>query len=250
MWLGAQGLSAQVAKTFYENGNLKSTVPLNEEGQFDGTGYTFYQTGEMAMETQYVAGIREGEEKEYYPDGTLLGACKYWEGEREGWYQGYYENGKPQLKQHWEKGKRQGPMWLYHPNGELRVFAMLEQDSTVFAQHFDEDGRLVNELFKEFHTPIDTALIGVPVVELEREPLVLEQGTVNRTKVYIPGVPTKYLSYFSPHGQILPSDDPQFPLALVPHEKARQFVLYLRIQTHPEARPILLKKVELPVQLR
>lgn len=241
-------LPAQVAKTFYENGNLQSTVPLNEAGLLEGLGYTFYQTGELAMETRFQAGRREGEEREFYPDGTLLGVCSYVEDKREGWYLGYFENGQTKLRQYWQNGVKQGPMLVFFEDGGLHLFAQMEQDSTVFAQRFDEQGKLLNELLKPFSEPIDTAWIGEPVLELLTQQKTLIPGKPNAAKVYLPGVPTAYLSFHSPQGKIRANNDPAWPLLLVPEGKPPSFDLYLRIKTHPEAQAILTKQIRLGVE--
>jgi hypothetical protein len=239
-------VSAQNAKTYYENGNLKASVPVSEDGFFEGKGYTFYQDGEMAMETNYERGKREGWETEYYPTGEVLGECYYKDDLRQGWYTGYHLNGAIKLKQHWADGKKEGPMQVYFENGKLHMFALMQGDSTVFAQRFDEEGELLNEILKPSFAYIDTALMGEPIVRLEQGDK-LQKGKLNTAKAFIPGVPTAFISYFSPHGQVLTTEDTAWPLALIPKGNAEHFVLYLRIKTHAEAQPVLLKKIKLGV---
>lgn len=241
-------LEAQTAKTYYENGNLKTSVPIDKAGRFDGEGYTFYQSGEMAMKTLYEEGKRQGTETEFYPNGNVLGECAYIDDMRQGWYWGYYENGKPRFKQSWENDHKSGPMWVYYQSGGLRMFAMMQADTMVFAQHFDESGRLQNEIVKEFGRPIDTTHLGQPVIELADQREELRADFFNPVRVYIPGLPTSYLSFFSPHGKIIENEDQQYPLAFIPRKGEEQFVLYLRIRTHPEALPIKLQSIKLAVE--
>ncbi|MEM6346905.1 MAG: hypothetical protein AAF927_23655 [Bacteroidota bacterium] len=237
----------QEVKTYYENGNLKSSVPINDDGLFSGEGHTFYQSGEMAMKTHYDKGLRQGTEREYYPDGKILGECTYVNDKRQGWYLGYYQNGKPKFKQAWENDRKSGPMWVYYTSGELRMFAMMQADTMVFAQHFDEEGHLRNEIIKEFGRPIDTTHLGTPVIEFANKNQRLNSDIFNPVRVYIPGLPTSYLSFFSPHGKIVENEDEKFPLAFIPRRGEDQFVLYLRIKTHPDALPIKLQSMRLEV---
>lgn len=239
--------SAQEVKTYYENGNLKSSVPINHDGLFSGEGFTFYQSGEMAMKTIYEEGKRQGPEREYYPDGQILGECIYVNDKRQGWYTGYFQDGKPKFKQAWENDQKSGPMWVYYSTGELRMFAMMQADTMVFAQHFDDEGHLQNEIIKEFGRPIDTTHLGRPVIELANEQQNLHSDIFNPVRVYIPGLPTSYLSFFSPHGKIIENGDDKFPLAFIPRKGEEQFALYLRIKTHPDAMPIKLQRVILKV---
>ncbi|MFK7920694.1 MAG: toxin-antitoxin system YwqK family antitoxin [Bacteroidia bacterium] len=239
--------NGQEIKTYYENGNLKTSVPVNSDGLFSGEGFTFYQSGEMAMKTFYNQGKRQGTEREYYPDGMILGECTYVNDKREGWYTGYYQNGRPKFKQAWESDKKSGPMWVYHDSGGLRMFAMMQADTMVFAQHFNEEGSLQNEIVKEFGRPIDTTHLGQPVIEFANESEVLRSDFFNPVRVYIPGLPSPYLSFFSPHGKIIENGDAKYPLAFIPRKGETQFVLYLRIKTHPEALPIKLQSMILEV---
>ncbi|MEL7530876.1 MAG: hypothetical protein AAFN10_06195 [Bacteroidota bacterium] len=237
----------QEVKTYYENGNLKSSVPINGDGLFSGEGFTFYQSGEMAMRTHYDDGLRQGTEREYYPDGNVLGECTYVNDRRQGWYHGFFQNGKPKFKQAWENDQKSGPMWVYYNTGELRMFAMMQADTMVFAQHFDEQGHLRNEIIKEFGRPIDTTYLGAPVIEFANKSQSLQSAIFNPVRVYIPGLPSSYLSFFSPHGKIIENGDEKFPIAFIPRKGEEQFVLYLRIKTHPDALPIKLQSVMLEV---
>jgi hypothetical protein len=240
-------LPAQVEKVYDDQEHLQTINPINEAGMLEGLGVSFHPSGAVARETPFVDGQVEGEEKEYDEMGRLIGKVSYQEGLREGWYLGYYPDGQLRMKQGWQAGKRQGNMLVYYPDGALRMFVVMDQDTIQFAQHFDPKGKLTNEKVGFIEQELDTTL-------WERPRIFLAQGEFLRSdqptpvRVIVPGVPTEFIRFYSPDGEVGLSQNPAYPLLLFPKAGASEFTLYLQIKTHTRAQAAVLQQLSLAVQ--
>jgi hypothetical protein len=236
---------AQTEKVYDDAEKLVSINPIGPEGVLEGVGYTFHENGAVAMETPWVAGKIEGTEKEYYPDGTLKSVCPYQDGVRHGMYIGYHPDGSVKLRQPWVEGLRQGKTYMYYPDGSLYLLGYMEGDSLMFAQRFDENGRLISERLGQVTTPLDTAELPPPVVRLEKGGT-LRAGVPHAAQVFIPGIPTAYISITSPDALVESTGLEQWPVLLVPAQ-AGFCTLYLTARTHTKAGASLVRKVVLKV---
>jgi len=240
-------LSAQVEKVYDDREHLQTINPINQAGMLDGGGSSFHPSGAIAKETPFVEGRIEGEEKEFDEMGRLVGKVSYRDGLKEGWYLGYYPSGKLRMKQGWKAGKRQGNMLVYYSEGALKMFAVMDQDTIQFAQHFDPKGKLTNEKVGFISQALDTTLWEKPRIFLaEADHLRSDQPTPAR--VVVPGVPTEFIRFYSPDGEVGLNQDPAYPLLLYPKADASEFTLYLQIKTHTTAQPAVLQHLNLSVQ--
>ena len=73
-----------IKTTYYENGQLKSTVQLNENGERNGTWESYYKTGQLKNKGEYKNGEQEGVWEEYYKDGEQKSKEEYKNGMQEG----------------------------------------------------------------------------------------------------------------------------------------------------------------------
>jgi hypothetical protein len=239
-------LSAQSVEFYYDDGTKKSMIPLNSKGIYEGIGYEYHPNGVIAAVIPYVDGKIEGIYREYYDDGNLKSECEYIAGEKDGIYSGYYRGGQLQISQHWVKGEKEGDMFVFYSNGMLRMYSLLENDSILFAQRFDDQGMLNREKISFIAAPIDTSRLPSPEIFCRYGHNLLKNKP-NPVQVFIPQVPSKFISYASPSGKISRSEVNGFPLMLTPDPGVDEFILYLRIKTHSSARPIMMKMVKIPV---
>ncbi len=64
------GVLEGLAKTYYENGNLKAELPY-KDGVLEGLAKTYYENGNLAGEESYKNGKCEELAKTYYENGSL-----------------------------------------------------------------------------------------------------------------------------------------------------------------------------------
>ncbi len=223
-WMtGAAVVFGQQFTTFYPDGTVQSVTPLNEAGEFEGLGMEYYPDSKLAAEVPYLAGKVHGKVREYYPDGSL------------------------KLEHSFNQGRKEGRMYLYGTNGTIRMLALMEADSVLMSQRFDEQGRLMSEFSGWFEQPVDTSDLVAPAVWLHHGEALLS-GKPNLAQVYILGFPSNLISFASPSGAIEKSGREDFPLLLTPNPGETEFLLYLRLRLSSPAQPGILKLLRLPVQ--
>ncbi|TAE50366.1 MAG: toxin-antitoxin system YwqK family antitoxin [Bacteroidetes bacterium] len=239
-------LSAQIEKVYDDLEQLVAVNPINVEGYLDGVGVNFHANGAIATETPFVNGKIEGEEREYYEDGRLKSVCPYRNNLREGVFTGYFPDGGVRIRQEWSQGQRHGNTFIYYPDGSIRAYGKWEYDEMVFAQRFSETGMLLEERLDYMRIPLDTAVMGeVKVVFPEGKGL--KKGHSTDLQVFVPLVPTAFLSFSTQDGAVGLGESEAFPLALLPGRDVTELKLYVQIRTHSDAGPSLLKSVVLPV---
>ena len=241
-------LIAQIEKVYDEHERLKTINPLSASGVWDGLGYTFHTNGGVAKETPYVSGKIVGVEKEYYENGNLRSVCQYQEGVREGLYQQYYDDGNVKMSQEWKRGVKQGKLHVYDPVGNLSMYAIMEMDTVVFVQRFDEKGQLVAEKLGKLAEAIDSTEIGEVFCFVEDGEELLA-GSENAVSVVVAKLPSSYMKFSSPDGSINRGEETDaFPLILIPETERDFFRLYVQIQLHAYSQSTLVRTIEIPVR--
>ena len=62
---------------YYSNGNLQANLPLDELGQFNGTGKFFYEDGSMQSSGNYTHGFKTGTWQVYDEKGKVTATDSY-----------------------------------------------------------------------------------------------------------------------------------------------------------------------------
>ncbi len=238
-------LYAQVEEAYYDNGARRAKFPLNSAGRYEGIAHTYYLNGNLSASIAYREGQKEGLEQAYYEGGILRYQVPYQQGQRHGQYVGYYPDGSVKIRQDYVYGRKEGHLLAYYPEGQLRMYGLLQADSVCFAQHFDRAGRLLSERLGYVALPLDTgALPGPQVFGLPANGgLAPEQP--QQLQVVLPRIPTAFIHYAAAGAQIRRLV--QGYLEVTPLPGSEGVTLYLRIQTHSDAQPGLLRIVRLPV---
>lgn len=239
---------AQVEKVYDEDERLQTINPLNESGVWEGTGYSFHPNGGVAKETPFVEGRIIGEEKEFYENGNLRSLGRYTDGVRNGIYSEYFNDGTLKLSQEWEMGVKQGELNVFDEDGNLSMYAILDHDSVVFAQRFDEAGNLISERLRVLSHEIDTTGLGEPYLFFPDEK-VLQRDTANQLSIFFPKVPSDFIQYSSPDGTISSEGgSAKYPLVLTPYTSGDVFRLYLRLKVRSEAQATFMRTISIPVE--
>ncbi|MEM7375617.1 MAG: hypothetical protein AAF587_43900 [Bacteroidota bacterium] len=239
---------AQVEKVYDEDERLQTVNPLNESGVWEGVGYSFHPNGGVSKETPFVKGRIIGEEKEFYENGNLRSLGTYIEGVRDGVYVEYFNDGTIKLRQEWEMGIRQGELTVFDEDGNLSMYAILDHDSVVFAQRFNDQGNLISERLGFVEGLIDTTNLEEPHLFI-KEGNQLQRDTANQVSIFFPKVPSKFVEYSSPDGTISSRGASiEYPLVLTPYTDGDEFRLYLRVKVRSEAQATFMRTIRIPVK--
>lgn len=239
-------LSAQVYETFYPDGSLKSRTALNDKGQREGVAQHFFPGGALSGEVPYLEDQRQGTAKTYFPDGTLQSVSPYVGDQRHGIATTYDSSGIILQTQMWQNDRKEGDLKIYFQSGGLQFYGLTTRDSLLFSQRFNEQGLLIEEQYQGLFQPLDT--LGLPEAQYylaEGDSLAPNQQ--NPVSIFIPEVPSQLISFSSPSGEIERNTSPAFPLKLSPHPGEELFVVFLRIKVHPDDRPVLFRRLIIPV---
>ncbi len=106
-------------KTYYESGNIKSSVNY-DDGILSGDAYFYFDTSDNTKKAEAV--FENGELTdtyyEYYKSGTQKAKIEYEEGKAYGNAEFYYPNGKLKIKAEYKRGLKHGKWIYYNERGE------------------------------------------------------------------------------------------------------------------------------------
>lgn len=91
---------------------------LDGRGKREGPARTFYDDGQVWVESGYQGGLLEGAYVERYRGGRKAREGSYQAGLRTGRWTFYYEDGTVQEESSWTKGIPDGPFADYWPSGK------------------------------------------------------------------------------------------------------------------------------------
>ncbi len=106
-------------KTYYESGNIKSSVNY-DNGNLSGDAYFYYDTPDNIKKAEAVFENDEltGTYFEYYKTGTQKAKIEYDSGKAYGDAEFYYPNGKLKIKAEYKKDLKHGKWIYYNEKGE------------------------------------------------------------------------------------------------------------------------------------
>jgi len=171
----------EVKKEYYENGNIKSEIPLKGD-IINGTAKHYYDDGSLKQEVSYINGVKTGLSKNYFHDGTLNWECFYENDKHNGLFKEYSSQGVLILESNLKMGQQNGSTKAYYPNGKIKsiseykngvqfgefkeyyssgkilMFALFEKGETVYYKKYDEQEKVQEEFRLVRITPSDTII--------------------------------------------------------------------------------------------
>jgi uncharacterized protein len=121
---------------FYHKNGAKSIEGSFEDDQKTGPWIGYYETGEKMWEAKYVIrttdmgkiGGIEGKKTTYYPSGRVKIEEEYVNAEKTGKSQEFYENGTPKEIAWYTKDKHNGKSNVYWENGKLKEQGIFQDE--------------------------------------------------------------------------------------------------------------------------
>jgi len=107
---------------FYDNGQLKCVKNKNEDGEWDGLHYGWYNNGEKRYERTYKDGKQDGVETwwDKYENGQKNSEGTYKDGVEHGLWTTWFENGQKRFEITFKDGKEDGLITSWFENGQKR----------------------------------------------------------------------------------------------------------------------------------
>jgi uncharacterized protein len=121
---------------YYHKNGMKSLEGIFEDDQKTGPWTAFYETGEKMWEAKYVirntefgkVGGIEGKKMTYFASGKVKMEEEYVNAEKTGKSQEYYENGTPKEISWFNKDKHNGKSNVYWENGKIKEQGIYQDD--------------------------------------------------------------------------------------------------------------------------
>lgn len=140
------GDDSLLKKEFYSNGKLKSEGIFINDSVKNGWYKTYFETGVIKEEKNYILGKKNGSQKTYFENGSLEKDILFKEGVQHGKAVGYYENGKIKSKGYWQNGKGYGNTLFYYINGTLKQYSCYDLfGETMYVIKWDSLGNKIKE---------------------------------------------------------------------------------------------------------
>lgn len=159
---------------YYESGKLRYKRQIE-------TGYymSYYESGPLEIEAEYLNNELIGAWKKYYENGELEWLVTYKEGYREGPYKNFYENGDIKLEGQNSKDKIEGEEIRYFNNNipEWKGYYSKGVLSKTWTK-FDEKGEKIEKIKFKSGLPIDEKFVGTI------SPTTMADGVFERVPIY------------------------------------------------------------------
>ena len=117
-WRGCLGVDAVGLVYYYQSGQLWMTMDA-VAGEFEGPFERYHRNGELWVKGVYEAGERDGPYELYRDSGRLEEKGTYRADERHGVFESYHENGQLAVRGTYDAGVRHGPYAVYDDDGRL-----------------------------------------------------------------------------------------------------------------------------------
>jgi antitoxin component YwqK of YwqJK toxin-antitoxin module len=117
---------------------------------FSGKAVDLYDSGEMAIEGNFLEGMAHGEETWWFENGNKNSLVTYQRGERHGPHLVWYENGQLQVDVCYNTGKRDGRHAVYYESGQVRSEAYFANDKLegTYTTWFEDGSNRSERVFK------------------------------------------------------------------------------------------------------
>ena len=120
-------------KTYHTNGNLHEMYTINIHNQKHGTYQSWYDNGQLGVQSEYL-------------NGKLHGI-----------YQEWYSNGQLMLQSEYLNGKRHGIRYTWNKNGSLKYIQQFDTDNILVHVNYENNPILI-EIHDEANVESTTLL--------------------------------------------------------------------------------------------
>ncbi|PCJ28051.1 MAG: hypothetical protein COA97_01895 [Flavobacteriales bacterium] len=126
-----------------ENGNSEN-----------GKNKTFYESGELKSENNFIDNVKEGVEIIYFKSGNVEKKYNYYKGQLHGLYISYNENGIKKQSSRYLNGELSGCVKNFYKNGKTKETALFYKDSQLcFGEINTSEEASIEDFFIDMEIP-------------------------------------------------------------------------------------------------
>lgn len=127
------------------DGNLKSIVPCDKNGTYQGEYLEYHKTGKLWERRYYVDGLQEDTTRLFfYKTGETLMEFPMVNDKRHGMVRKFREDGSVEFQQEWSEGQKHGEHTIFYENGTPREVTTYKDGAQTGAYRFySEDSSLI-----------------------------------------------------------------------------------------------------------
>ena len=132
---------------YYPSGKIKERTFVDEQKRTQGTGYTYFENGNIQAESEYSNGKLNGLYKEFYSNGKLKAKGHFQNGIEIDSTSVYFETGKLNMVFVYDEEGAQQKEISYYPNGNIKEeWALLVgKKQFVSGRKYTEAGNLIED---------------------------------------------------------------------------------------------------------
>ncbi len=107
--------------SYYENGEVQSSLHQDEDGKYDGECVWYYANGKKQLSVHYVHGVMNGLSERWHENGELEIRCFYRDNVYDSIFENYDESGHLLSRAKYEKGVLNGSFEQWYGDGKVYV---------------------------------------------------------------------------------------------------------------------------------
>ncbi len=129
-----------------QNLQEKDGLYYQDSELYSGTYLTYYDNGNLKMESAFLEGKKHGDCKLYFEDGTLNEVRSYSNNEMTGTWLTFNKLGVKLAEASYSNGKKDGKWFVWGDNGNLKYELCYDNgEKTGIWKSYDENGVVINE---------------------------------------------------------------------------------------------------------
>jgi hypothetical protein len=151
----------KIDRQYYPNGNLKSKIELNRNGEINGLKTVYYDNKQVQSIEHYNKNVKNGEFKKYYTNGNTEIVLSYKNGIKDGSLKAYYQDGKLWYIYYYSDDKINGYYREYFNSGNKKEIRLYDKDSLLYYELYDSLGNFTKDFRKiTIECKSDTIMLG------------------------------------------------------------------------------------------
>jgi len=151
----------KVDREYYPNGNLKSKIELNRNGEINGLKTVYYENKQIQSIEHYSKNIENGEFRKYFSNGNIEITLWYKNGIKDGTLNAFYQNGRLWYTYSYANDRIDGYYREYYNKGSKKEIRLYEKDSLLYYELFDSLGNFTKDFRKiTIDCKSDTIILG------------------------------------------------------------------------------------------
>ncbi|NRA12064.1 MAG: hypothetical protein HRT57_08945 [Crocinitomicaceae bacterium] len=129
--------------SYYDSGEVRAISSIDNDSLVHGLVKLYYKNENLHSKYQFVHGKKYGDFESYYESGNLKSKGNYKNDLKSGKFSYFYDTSLEEIRKTecFVGGKENGTYHFYREDGSVSSFGYVEDDTTKFYTHFNENGK-------------------------------------------------------------------------------------------------------------